>query len=341
MTTLVTGGGGFVGRAIVDRLLRQGERVRVVGRRRYPDLERVGVDTIQGDIADAGVLKRACSGVQTVHHTAACVELWHPPAVVRRTNVEGTSRLIDAAAEAGVQRIVFTSSASVVFGESDLEGVDESVPYPKHFTNLYAETKAAAEQMILEANGRRGLRTIAIRPHLVWGPRDTHLIPNLIARARAGSLIQVGDGRNRMDITYVDNVAEAHERAAARLGDAEVAGAEVGGRAYFIGQREPVVAWAFFGDLLRRLGYAPPARAISYGRAYAVGAACELVWKATRRRGVPPMTRFLAAQMAKSHYFDQSAARRLLGYEASVSTADGVERVVAAFRPGAAAGAVA
>ena len=224
MATLVTGGAGFVGRAIVERLLQRGETVRVLGRRRDPDLERLGVDVVQGDVADRADVERACRGVDTVHHAAACVELWHAPDEVRRTNVEGTRQLVDVAARSGVGRLVFTSSASVVFGDDDQEGIDESVPYPKRFSSLYAETKAAAERIVLDANGRRGMRTLALRPHLVWGPRDTHLIPNLVARAKAGGLVQVGDGRNLMDITYVDNLADSHLAAAGRLDGGDAAG---------------------------------------------------------------------------------------------------------------------
>ncbi len=321
---LVTGGGGFVGRYLVERLLEGGAAVRVLGRRRYPELERLGAETVAADIADPGAVDRACAGIDTVYHAAACVEIWHRRDELFRTNVQGTGNVLEAAARRGVGRLVFTSSASVVFGDDDLEGVDERTPYPQRFTSLYPETKAAAERLVLAADGQRGLRTLSLRPHLVWGPRDTHLIPNLIALADRGGLVRVGDGANRMDITYVENLADAHLLAAQALASR----ADAGGRAYFVSQGEPVVAWSFFGELLERMGRRPPQRSISYRRARLIGIACEAIWPLLRRRTPPPMTRFLAAQMAKSHYFDISAARNVLGYEPRISTEQGIERLL-------------
>jgi 2-alkyl-3-oxoalkanoate reductase len=323
----VTGGAGFIGRYVVERLVERGDAVRSIVRRPSPELERMGVETIHADIADASAMARACEGVQEVHHVAACVELWHDPDELRRTNVEGTRSVIDACLNAGVGRLIFTSSASVVFGGDDQEGVDESAPYPRRYVSRYAETKARAEQLVVDAHGRGALRTLALRPHLVWGPRDTHFIPGLVARARGGGLVQVGDGRNRVDVTFVENLAGAHVLAADRLRERP----DVGGRPYFISQGEPVEAWSFIGLLLERMGLARPARAISFRRAYALGAACEAAWALLRRRGAPPMTRFLASQMAKSHYFDISAARRHLGYEPRVSTLEGIDRLIAAM----------
>lgn len=324
---LVTGGGGFVGRYIVEQLVSRGHTVRVLGRRKYPELERLGVETLQADLTDRDAVLRACRGMHDVHHAAACVELWHDRAEIIGANVQGTRNLIEACVAEGVSNLVFTSSASVVFGGEDQEGVDESVPYPARFVNLYAQTKAEAERLVLEANGRAGLRTLSLRPHLVWGPRDTHFIPNLIARARSGGLVQVGEGNNRVDITYVENLACAHILAAERLREDP----GIGGRSFFISQGEPVKPWSFFGALIERLGLPRIAKSMSYRRAYAIGALCEVAWPLLRRPGGPPMTRFLASQMAKSHYFDISAARRWLGYQPSVTTDEGVNRLLAAM----------
>ncbi|MCC7181255.1 MAG: NAD-dependent epimerase/dehydratase family protein [Acidobacteria bacterium] len=328
--TLVTGGAGFIGRYVVERLVAQGHRVRSLGRTPSPEIAALGVETVQGDLADREAVIRACDGVDEVHHIAACVELWHDPGELSRTNVDGTRHVLEACARGGVERLVFTSSASVVFGGEDQEGVDESVSYPRRFVNRYAETKAHAEQLVLEANGRGVFRTLALRPHLVWGPRDTHFIPNLIARARTGRLVQIGDGRNRVDVTYVENLADAHLLAAERLRDDPT----IGGRPFFISQGEPVDAWGFVGLLLDRLGLPRPAHRLSYRRAYAMAALAEAAWMIIRRPGGPPLTRFLVSQMARSHHFDISAARRVLGYRPLVSTAEGVDRLVAAMPAG-------
>jgi nucleoside-diphosphate-sugar epimerase len=323
---LVTGGGGFIGRAIVGRLLARGSTVRVLGRGAYPDLESRGVEVVRGDIADAAVAGRACNEVDVVHHVAACVELFHDREELVRTNVEGTRNLLAAAASHGVRRFVFTSSASVVFGDHDQEGIDETAPYPARFSSPYAETKAMAERLVLDANDRGELRTVALRPHLVWGPGDTHFIPTLLERARAGRLVRVGKGENKVDITYIDNIAEAHLLAEEKLGNS---GAGAAGRAFFISQGEAVNAWDFIAELVTRFGFTPPRRAVSYRTARAIGASCELLWRVLRRPGLPPMTRFLAAQMAKSHYFDLTAARETLGYRPLVTTAEGLDRLIA------------
>lgn len=322
---LVTGGAGFIGRHIVARLAASGRSVRVLSRHAAPSALGPGVEVVQGDVADGDAVRRACRDVDEVHHAAACVELWHDPGELTRTNVEGTRQVIAACQATGVARLVFTSSASVVFAGADQEGVDESVAYPRRYVNGYAATKALAEQLVLDAHGQGSLRTLALRPHLVWGPGDTHFIPGVIARARAGALVRVGDGRNRVDVTYVTNLADAHLLAGERL----AAAAEVGGRAFFISQGEPVDAWGFVGDLLDRLRLPRPTRAISYRRAYAIGAVCEGLWTVLGRRTPPPLTRFLASQMARSHHFDISAARRLLGYDPAVTTAAGLDRVAA------------
>jgi nucleoside-diphosphate-sugar epimerase len=321
--SLVTGGGGFVGRRVVARLRERGYPVRVLGRSPYPDLEKLGVETVQADLADGAAVERACRGVGVVHHVGACVGLWRSAAELTRTNVEGTRNVVAACVRGGVESLVFTSSASVVFDDADQEGVDESAPYPRRSTSPYAASKALAERLVLEGNGRGALRTIALRPHLVWGPGDPHFIPGFLELARRGRLIQVGDGRNRVDITYVDNLADAHLLAADRLGDGS--SFEAAGRPFFVSQGEPVEIWTFFGNLLDRLGFPRPKRAISYRRAYALGAVGEILWRLLGREGAPPMTRFLAGQMAKSHFFDISAARRVLGFEPRVSTAAGVE----------------
>ena len=326
-SVLVTGGGGFIGLYVVEQLLARGIAVRVFGRGKYPELELLGVETVRGDIADADAVARACVGMRDVHHVAACVELWHDAAEMTRTNVNGTANVIDGCIAAGVSNLIYASSASVVFDSEDLKGANETVPYPRHYTNIYAKTKAAAEQLVLRANGRNGLRTMVLRPHLVWGPRDPHLIPNLVSRARSGSLVQIGDGKNLVDVTYVENLAHAHILAAERLHQDPA----IGGRMFFISQDEPVKVWEFVRLLLDRLGVQPITKTISYRRAYAIGALCEAIWALPFMPGTPPMTRFIASQLATSHYFDISAAKNVLGYRPLISMSEGIDRLAASI----------
>ncbi|MCP4246066.1 MAG: NAD-dependent epimerase/dehydratase family protein [bacterium] len=325
MKALVTGGGGFLGGAIVRQLHARSHRVIALGRNRYPDLERIGIATIQADIRDAEALRTACAGVDVVLHVAALPGIWGKRRDFWTINVDGTRNVIDACRRAGVRRLVYTSSPSVIFGEDPLCGVDESQPYPGRYLADYPETKAVAERSVLEANGPN-LATVALRPHLIWGPGDPHLIPRIVDRARRGRLAQVGDGTNLVDITYIDNAAAAHLLAADALLESPE---RCGGRAYFVSQAEPVAIWPWINTLLERLGVPPVQRRVSYATARRAGWLCEQVYKVLRISAEPPMTRFLASQLAKSHYFNTSAAHRDLGYEPVVSTATGLDRLTA------------
>lgn len=320
MNALVTGGGGFLGGAIARLLRRQGAHVTILGRRDYPQAAAIGIDAIKADLTDHAAIRAACRGRDVVFHAAALAGIWGRREVFRRTNIDGTRNVIQACRAERVPKLVYTSSPSVVFGDRDLTGVDESQPYPKRYLADYPATKAEAEQMVLAANDA-ALATVALRPHLIWGPGDPHLIPRAIARARAGRLARVGDGTNRVDITYIDNAAEAHVAAAAALAP----GARCAGRAYFISQGEPVVLWDWLAEVFRRTNTPPVTRRISFRAAYALGAAMETTWRALRLNSEPLMTRFLATQLAQSHWFDIRAARRDFDYAPRVSMAEGLD----------------
>jgi nucleoside-diphosphate-sugar epimerase len=325
---LVTGAGGFLGRYIVEQLLARGGRVRALARGRYPGLESLGVETIQADIQDAAAVARACCGVDTVFHVAAAAGIWGPWRHYFGINVVGTRNVVAACRQQGVPRLIYTSSPSVTFAGRDQCGVDESAPYPDRWLCHYPHSKAIAEQEVLAANGKDALATCSLRPHLLWGPRDGHLIPRLIERARRGQLRQVGDGANRIDAVYVENAAAAHLLAA----DALRPDSPVAGRAYFITNGEPVNCWQWINEILTQAGLPRVTRRISFRAAYAAGAALEALWTVLGRADEPRMTRFLAAQLAASHYFDISAARRDLGYAPAVSMAQGMELLAAWLR---------
>jgi nucleoside-diphosphate-sugar epimerase len=247
-------------------------------------------------------------------------------------NRTGTELLLATARRAGVRRFIYTSSPSVAFGGVDQRGVDESAPYDFGWMEAnrayYSYTKACAEQAVLAANGA-SLRTCALRPHLIWGPGDTHLIPRLIARARSGRLRRVGDGTNLVDVTYVENAAEAHLLAADALASEA---APAAGSAYFISQGEPVNCWDWINEILALVNLPPVAKTMSFETARRIGAACELLYGTLGLRREPPMTRFLASQLSTSHWFEIGAARRELGYAPRVSTADGMQRLAAWLR---------
>lgn len=326
---LVTGGTGFLGRRIVERLLQQGRAVSVVGRTPAPDLERRGVRFIRAALEDAAAIRAACAGMETVFHVAAKVGVWGRYSDYYRANVLGTRAVIEGCRKNGVLRIVHTSTPSVVYNGRDLAGVDESLPLTTRCPSPYPLTKAAAESEVRSAHGG-GLSTVSLRPHLIWGPGDPHLVPRLLARARAGRLRIVGDGTNRVDMVYIDNAADAHVAAERALA---IPGSPAGGRAYFVTNGEPVVLWEWINGLLLALREPPITRRISLRAASVLGCACEIAWRLLPVAAEPPMTRFIASELARDHWFDISAARRDLGYSPRVGMAEGTAELIAALRP--------
>jgi nucleoside-diphosphate-sugar epimerase len=326
MRALVTGGGGFLGGAIVRRLAGEGISVRTLQRGTYDELARLGVEQVTGDIADAEVVDRAVAGCDLVFHVAAKVEMWGAYEPFYRANVRGTENVIAALRRHSVRRLVFTSSPSVVHGREDLAGVDESVPYPDRFEAAYPQTKAMAEMAVLAANDRE-LATVALRPHLIWGPGDTNLVPQLVARARAGQLRFVGDGSNLVDTTYIDNVVDAHMLAAERLGP----GARCAGRAYFVSNGEPRPLKDIVNGILAAAGLAPETRTVPVRAALAAGLVFEILHRLRANPGGPRMTRFIARNLATAHWYDISAARRDLDYEPRVGIDEGLRRLAAWF----------
>lgn len=325
---LVTGGGGFLGRYIVEKLVARGDSVRVLGRSRYPDLEKLGVETAQADLREANAVVQACEKIDVVFHVAALPAIWGKWHDFYGVNVEGTKNILAGCRAQGVSRLVYTSTPSVVFDQTDLCNIDETAPYPSSYNCYYPETKAIAERLVISANGSDGLLTTSLRPHLVWGPRDNHLIPKVLERAKSGQLFIVGDGGNKVDITYVENAADAHLLAADYLKE----GSAVAGQAYFISQGEPVLLWDFINQLLERLGIPKVTKTLSYRAARSIGAAMELIHTVCALRGEPRMTRFLASSLAKSHYFDISKAKRDFAYCPKISISEGLDRLVEYIR---------
>ncbi len=324
MKILVTGGGGFLGTHIIKKLQEKGFTPVSFSRHRYKHLDDLGVESIVGDVANRSDTDRAMDGIDAVIHTSAMVGISCIKKPFFETNVIGTRNLLVSAKKHGARRFVYCSSPSVVFDGRDHEGIDESYPYPEKYLSCYPMTKAIAEREVLGANDPDNFRTCALRPHLIWGPGDNNLLPRLAERAKAGKLLIVGDGKNVIDTVYVENAADAHILALLAL--AEKGRAD--GKAYFITQDEPVDCWnGFINTLLAKLDLPKVTKKISLRKAYVVGAGCEIIYKLLRIKKEPPMSRFLALELALSHWFDISAAKRDLGYRPAVSTEEGFERV--------------
>jgi nucleoside-diphosphate-sugar epimerase len=329
---VVTGGSGFVGGAIARALLARGDRVRSVQRGDAPALRALGAEVVRADLSDRSAALSSLAGAAAVLHVAAKVEVWGPRREFVRANVDATANVLEACRVHGTGRLVFTSTPSVVHDGRDVEGADESAPIPARFTSAYPETKARAEQLVLAANGP-ALATVALRPHLVWGPGDPQLTARILAMARAGRLRLVGGGASRVDAAYIDNVVDAHLAALDRLAP----GAACAGRAYFVAQGEPVPQREIVNGILAAAGLPPCERSISPALASVTGALCEVAWTLLRRTDAPPMTRFTANQLATAHWFDLSAARRDLGYAPRVSTGEGLRRLAESLRSAPAA----
>lgn len=334
MKVLVTGAGGFLG-GVVTRMLRaRGDEVRTVARGDYPALTALGCTHVRGDLAQPGVAEAALGDADVVIHVAAKAGPQGPAAEFEASNVTATQRLLDACVARGVSSFVFTSSSSVIFDGGDARGANESLPYPARFLAHYPRTKAEAERRVLAANGTPQatgggvLRTCALRPRLVYGPGDPYIVPGLVTRAKRGRLRWIGQG-NLMDVTYVDNAAHAHLLAADALAAPEHRPA---GKAYFISQGTPVTPEAWAGALFEAIGVPPVTRRVSHRFASAVGAVLEAAWAVLPLRGDPPLTRFIAAQLGTSHFYDLTAARRDLGYELLVSDEESIARTVAWLR---------
>jgi nucleoside-diphosphate-sugar epimerase len=329
MKVLVTGGGGFLGSSIVRMLVARGDRVRTLARGEYPALAELGVEQFRGDVADFRAFDTAANTCDAVVHTAANAGVWGPYDAYYRTNVMGTQNAIDACRRRGIAKLVYTSTPSVAFAGVDQDGVDESAAYPAKFLAHYPRTKAIAERMVLSVNSDK-LATVALRPHLLWGPNDTQLVPRVLERARAGTLRIVGTGDQKIDATYIENAARAHVLALDRLG----VGTACAGRAYYITNGEPWPIRDVVNRILESAGMPHVHRHIAPKVAYALGWLMEIAYRAMRRDDEPPMTRFLARQLATAHWYDITAARTDLGYVPTISMEEGFNRLAASLRVG-------
>lgn len=322
MKVLVTGGGGFLGGAICRRLRERDDEVRSFSRGDYPALREAGIEAVRGDIADADALSRAVEGMDVVLHVAAKAGIWGSFEDYLRVNVTGTKNVIEACVRHKVPRLVYTSSPSVVFNGRDMEGADENVPYPARYEAPYPQTKAMAEQLVLGANGPE-LSTVALRPHLIWGPGDTQLVPRIIAKRKSGALRKLTGDPKCVDSVYIDNAVDAHTLAADKL----KSGAPMAGKAYFITNGEPLPVWTLIDRILAAAHLPPVEKSISPKTAYAVGAVLETIYGVLGLRREPRMTRFLAKELSTAHWFNISAAHRDLGYEPKVSIEEGLRRL--------------
>jgi nucleoside-diphosphate-sugar epimerase len=328
MRILVTGGGGFLGTYLIKELLKNSQYIVTnFSRHTYSHLEELGVPTIKGDLRQkADVVKALSFGFDAIFHVAALAGVWGKYQDYFDINFLGTKNLLEAARGAGIKRFIYTSTPSVVFGKDELLGVGEEYPYPQKHLTAYAETKTMAEKLVLEANDSHEFMTCALRPHLIWGPGDPHLFPRVIQKGKEGKLRVVGDGENLVDIIYVENAAMAHVQAFEALKPWST----VCGQAYFIGQERPVKLWDFINQVLGFMKIGPVMKSIDIQTAYRLGWVLEKAFKLGGiQKPEPPMTRFVALNLGKSHYFSHERAKKDFGYYPRVSIEEGLKRTFA------------
>jgi nucleoside-diphosphate-sugar epimerase len=321
MKVLVTGGGGFLGQAICRMLLAQGDAPVAFQRGEARELADAGIEVRRGDVCRLQDVQAAAQGCEAVIHTAGKAGAWGDAALYRAINVDGTQNVIDACRALGIRRLVFTSSPSVAHGGGDIEGGDESLPYPLRYAAAYPETKAAAEQLVMAASGQ-ALKTVSLRPHLIWGPGDNQLLPRLVERAGRGPLKLPG-AHKLIDTTYIDNAAQAHLQALAALDG----NAACHGKTYFISNGDPWPQARIIAALLDAVGVNAKIKPIAAGVAKLAGTLAESWWRVSGRSDEPPVTRWSAEQLATAHWYDISAAGKDLGYEPRVSMDQGLQRL--------------
>jgi len=323
MKIFVTGGGGFLGLAIVSRLFAEGHEVVSFSRKDYPALHELGVTHVQGDISEYKLLEAAMSGCEAVFHVAAKTGVWGKYKDYYKANVTGTENVLQACRALNIRYLVFTSSPSVIFSGKNSEGKNESLPYPKKYNACYPHTKAIAEKLVMSANDA-SLKTVSLRPHLIWGPGDPYYIPKLFAKAKTGKLFILGKSPKMIDCIYIDNAAKAHLQAFNQLLNHP---GKVAGKTYFISQDKPITIENFINKLIATGGFPPITKYLSPAIARFAGITLETIYHLFGNNSEPAITLFLAQQLSTSHWYNISAAKHDFDYKPEVSLEEGMERL--------------
>ena len=308
---------------MLKNYLKKQYEVHSFSRSKYKSLEILGVTQHQGNLEDFESLRNSLIGINAVIHSASRVGMNGTYEDFYKANVIGTENLIKAMKELGIRKLVYTSSPSVVFGKEELINADESTPYPKKFLSKYAQTKMIAEKIVIEACNKN-FWAVSLRPHLIFGNGDQNLIPRLLESRKKNKLKIIGDGKNLVDVIYVENAAYAHVLALNQLSINN----EISGESFFIGQG-PVVLWDFINLILKKYQLAPVKKRLPLFMAYFLGFLVEIVLTVINRPEIhPPMTRFIALQLGKSHYFNHDKASRLLNFTPLYSIDEAIKKLI-------------
>ena len=312
-TAFVTGGSGFIGGALIERLRAEGWEVRALARSddAADRVRQRGATPVPGELEQEPMLRVGAEGAEVAFHAAAKVQDWGDPEEFDRLNVRGTANVVQACREAGVRRLVHVGTEAALMAGQPLVQVDETTPLRPDSPALYSSSKAKAEQIVRDANGD-GLETVVIRPRFVWGRGDTTLLPELVELVRSGRFRWVGGGGHLTATTHVDNTVEGLWLGATK--------APPGG-VYFVTDGAPVVFREFVSRLLETQGVEPPSGTVPAAVAGAGALVSEKLWRLLRRSGQPPVTRFAVWVSSQECTIDISRAQRELGY-APIKTRD-------------------
>jgi nucleoside-diphosphate-sugar epimerase len=322
MRVLVTGASGFLGRAVARRLAEAGHVVAALVRNSDDALTTLDIEQLTGDITSLDAVIAAAAGCDAVVHCAARTLPFGRIDEYYDTNVRGTDNVLAACEIGGVRKLVFTSCAGVVIDRDDLNGVNETQRIPAQAPTVYLATKALAERRVLAANGAE-IATVALRPHLLWGPGEARWLPRIAALAKAGRLRLFGEPGKKIDSCYIDNAADAHLAALDRIEP----GAAIAGKAYFITQGEPASVEGFINGLLRAAGYPTETRRLSALLTRVLASSAPLRRRVTGAN--PLLTADSLALLGHAAWFNISAARRDLDYAPRVGMSEGLARVSA------------
>jgi nucleoside-diphosphate-sugar epimerase len=321
-TTFVTGGSGFIGGRLIERLVSEGHTVKALARsdQAAEKVKQRGAEPITGDLDNVDAMRAGTHECELAFHAAAMLGDWGKKEDFEHGNVSGTRNVLDACAQAGVGRFVHVGTEAALMDGEPLVQVDETAPLKPKSPVLYSSTKAKAEQLVLDAN-RDGFETVVVRPRFVWGLGDRTLLPEMVAMTKAGRFAWIDGGKHRTDTTHVDNVVEGL-----------ILGATKGrpGNAYFVTDDDTVVFREFVSKLLATQGVPAPSRSVPSAVAGPLSRAGELVWTGLGLNSRPPLTRFAFWVSSQECTIRIDKARRQLGYKPIRTLDDGLAEMTKA-----------
>jgi len=321
---LITGATGLLGSHIAEQLHRRGEKIRVLVRpgsdTRF--LDTLGVEKVFGDLNDLPAITKAVQGVKTVYHSGAKVGDWGQWSEFQKVTIEGTQNMLDASAQAGVERFLHISSISV-YGYVDGEGVvlDERAPLGQNVYRwgYYTKAKVTAEELVRDRHQKGKIKTTIVRPSWLYGPRDRASIGRLINAIRTRQAKIIGDGNNRLSLSYAGNVAEGAILAATRP--------EAVGEVYNCCSDGVITLSGYMNMIAQAIGAPPVEKKVPYAVAKTAGFLMEVFGRMLGRKDPPMISRYAAWLMGRKILYSNEKIRNL-GWKPTVNYEEGIPMTV-------------